>query len=111
MVTIPYWFIRYGLPAGFLLLATVAILFARHAAPRRSTPWRLRVRPQRRRSAAARPRAEGARATDVYSVRSGDTLGTIAERFGTTVDGLLALNPGIDPRALRVGADAPRRTR
>ncbi len=47
-----------------------------------------------------RPKAES---TDVYSVRSGDTLGTIAERFGTTVDGLLALNPGIDPRALRVG--------
>ena len=38
-----------------------------------------------------------------YSVRSGDTLGTIADRFETTVDQLLALNPGIDPRALRVG--------
>jgi LysM repeat protein len=36
-------------------------------------------------------------------VRSGDTLGTIADRFGTTVDQLLVLNPGIDPRALRVG--------
>jgi LysM repeat protein len=36
-------------------------------------------------------------------VRSGDTLGTIAGRFGTTVDELLALNPGIDPRALHVG--------
>jgi LysM repeat protein len=36
-------------------------------------------------------------------VRSGDTLGTIADRFGTTVDELLVLNPGIDPRALRVG--------
>jgi LysM repeat protein len=36
-------------------------------------------------------------------VRSGDTLATIAERFGTTVDELLVLNPGIDPHALRVG--------
>jgi LysM repeat protein len=30
-------------------------------------------------------------------------LATIADRFGTTVDHLLALNAGIDPRALRVG--------
>jgi len=38
-----------------------------------------------------------------YAVRSGDTLGSIAERFGTTIDRLMELNPGIDPRALRVG--------
>jgi LysM repeat protein len=36
-------------------------------------------------------------------VRSGDTLASIAERFGTTVDRLMELNPGIDPQALRVG--------
>jgi Tfp pilus assembly protein FimV len=101
MVTIPYWFIRYGLPAGFLLLATVAILFARNALhdDHAVAATRPAAAPQVR---AARPRPK-AESTEAYSVRSGDTLGTIAERFGTTVDGLLALNPGIDPRALRVG--------
>jgi hypothetical protein len=102
MVTIPYWFIRYGLPTAFLLLATVAILLARAglhddvAAPA--------VQPPAPAPAASRERARvrGSRAS-AYSVRSGDTLGTIAERFGTTVEQLLVLNPGIDPRALRVG--------
>jgi LysM repeat protein len=36
-------------------------------------------------------------------VRSGDTLASIAEKFGTTVDLLMELNPGVDPTALRVG--------
>jgi LysM repeat protein len=101
MVTIPYWFIRYGLPSGFLLLATVAILLARpalHSEPTavpRQPAAAPRVKPKPPRTASAR--------TPAYSVRSGDTLGRIAERFGTTVDELLVLNPGIDPRALRVG--------
>jgi LysM repeat protein len=103
MVTIPYWFIRYALPAAFLLLATVTVLLVRAAiydgAPAPAvepapTPTPV-VTPHHARTRSARVSA--------YSVRSGDTLGTIAERFGTTVDQLLVLNPGIDPRALRVG--------
>jgi Tfp pilus assembly protein FimV len=104
MVTIPYWLIRYGLPAGFLLLATVAILIARpvlHAEDgasvvRRSAP------PPPARAAARPPPARAPRSTG-YAVRSGDTLATIAERLGTTVDELMVLNPGIDPHALHVG--------
>jgi len=38
-----------------------------------------------------------------YVVRSGDTLGAIAGRFGTTVDTLLGLNPGVEPTTLRPG--------
>jgi LysM repeat protein len=38
-----------------------------------------------------------------YVIRSGDTLGAIAERFGTTVEALLRLNPGIEPTALTPG--------
>jgi LysM repeat protein len=38
-----------------------------------------------------------------YAVRSGDTLASIADKFGTTVDRLMELNPGVDPTALRVG--------
>lgn len=102
MVTIPYWFIRYGLPTAFLMLATVAILGMRAALHEDSAAATVRppapppvttVEPRRTRSARA----------SAYSVRSGDTLGTIAERFGTTVEQLLVLNPRIDPQALRVG--------
>ena len=38
-----------------------------------------------------------------YTVQSGDTLGQIAGRFGTTVDRIQALNNLADPRALRIG--------
>ena len=38
-----------------------------------------------------------------YRVQEGDTLGAIAAEFDTTVDDLLALNPGIDPVALSPG--------
>jgi LysM repeat protein len=38
-----------------------------------------------------------------YTVQSGDTLGTIAAKTGTTVARLEQLNPGIDPTALRIG--------
>jgi LysM repeat protein len=38
-----------------------------------------------------------------YVVQSGDTLGSIAQKYGTTVDALTTLNPGIDPTALHIG--------
>jgi LysM repeat protein len=38
-----------------------------------------------------------------YVIRSGDTLGAIAERVGTTIDALVRLNPGIEPTALTPG--------
>jgi LysM repeat protein len=103
MVTIPFWFIRYGLPACFLLLATVAILLVRHAVHAEESAPAARV------TVTAPPRVAPTRArvrqthASAYSVRSGDTLGAIAERFSTTVDALILLNPGIDPHALRVG--------
>jgi nucleoid-associated protein YgaU len=38
-----------------------------------------------------------------YTVVSGDTLAGIAAKTGTTVARLEQLNPGVDPKALRVG--------
>ena len=103
MVTIPYWLIRYGLPAGFLLLVTVAILVTRNVVHDEQAAPALRPSPPPpARVATQRPRARNPRASG-YSVRSGDTLAAIADRLGTTVDELLTLNPGIDPHALRVG--------
>jgi Tfp pilus assembly protein FimV len=102
MVTIPYWFIRYGLPTAFLLLATGAILVLRPVVHDEPTAPALHEPPPPARVARERAHVESTRAS-AYSVRSGDTLGTIAERFGTTVDELLVLNPGTDPHSLRVG--------
>jgi len=38
-----------------------------------------------------------------YVIQSGDTLGSIAEKYSTTVDELMTLNPGVDPTALQPG--------
>lgn len=38
-----------------------------------------------------------------YTIRAGDTLSQIAERFRISLDALLQANPGKDPNALRVG--------
>ena len=40
---------------------------------------------------------------EYYVVQSGDTLGSMAEKYSTTVDELMTLNPGIDPTALHIG--------
>lgn len=40
-----------------------------------------------------------------YEVREGETLSAIAARFGSTVDGIVALNPGLDPDRIRVGQE------
>lgn len=42
----------------------------------------------------------GPRKKKFYRVKSGDTLESIAAKFNTTVDDLLALNPTVDPLAL-----------
>lgn len=49
-----------------------------------------------------------------YRVRSGDTLGAIAERVDVPVEELLELNPNVDPQSLRAGQRLrlrPRRAR
>lgn len=48
---------------------------------------------------APQPRPQRAR----YTIKSGDTLGAIAEQTGVSVDSLQELNPEIDPQALIAG--------
>ncbi|MGI6081974.1 MAG: LysM peptidoglycan-binding domain-containing protein [Limnochordia bacterium] len=40
---------------------------------------------------------------DVYTVRTGDTLWALAQRFHTTIETLLKLNPGLNPNELHIG--------
>lgn len=41
--------------------------------------------------------------TQSYIIKSGDTLRLLAQRYGCTVQEILALNPGITPEHLQVG--------
>ena len=100
---------RFAAPAAFLLAATIAILLIRSVladeAPARSTP------PAAATHAAPKPKPTATRATttapttpqETYAIRAGDTLGVVADRYDTTVEALVELNPGIDPTSLQVG--------
>lgn len=38
-----------------------------------------------------------------YTIKQGDTLFSIGQRYGVSVQSLLSANPGIDPNSLRIG--------
>jgi LysM repeat protein len=59
-----------------------------------------KARTKRKKSQA---RSQGKLPQNVYIVKSGDTLGGIAERTGVPVEKLLSLNPGLDQFSLRSG--------
>ncbi len=89
---------RYAIPVLLLLLVTVGALIVRGALD--DSEPAARAKP-----AARAPAKVGVKraAVKFHLVESGDTLGGIAERYGTTVARLHVLNPSIDAGALRVG--------
>jgi LysM repeat protein len=101
---------RFAAPAAFLAAATVAILLIRSgfADGRPSAPTRPAVtapattpsRTATTRRPTTRPSTAG---QERYAIRAGDTLGIVADRYDTSVEALVELNPGIDPTALQVG--------
>lgn len=44
-----------------------------------------------------------AKGRKTYTVRAGDNLSQIAQRYNLTVDQLQELNPDVDPQAIRAG--------
>jgi len=113
---------RYGAPAAFLAAVTIAVILIKsglnggsgatttaglfptttRAATRAATTTNKLVltAPQTSTATTTETTTPGA---EYYAVQGGDTLGSIAQKHGTTVDDLMTLNPGIDPTALHIG--------
>ena len=106
---------RFGAPAAFLAAATIAVLLIK-AGLGGGSGSKPTTAPQ---STAARVTTTQPSTTkklvitDVgtttttagqyYVIQSGDTLGSIALKYNTTVEQLMSLNPGVNPNALRPG--------
>lgn len=48
-------------------------------------------------------RSAGTAATRTHAVKSGETLTTIARNYGVKLESLVAANPGLDPRRMKIG--------
>ena len=112
---------RYGAPAAFLAAVTIAVILikaglnsgsgstttvglppttaATTTRPTTTTKLVLTT-PQSTTATTTETTTPGA---EYYMVQSGDTLGSIAQKYSTTVDELMTLNPGIDPTTLPIG--------
>ena len=109
---------RYGAPAAFLAAVTIAVILIKAglnggtgstttvglsttaATTTKPTTTKLVLTAPPSTTATTETTTPGA---EYYAVQSGDTLGSIAQKYGTTVNALTTLNPGIDPTALHIG--------
>ena len=98
---------RYAAPAAFLAAATIAILIVRAglssdetAVPPPAQTTTVEEPPGTTTTPGTTTAASGA---EFYEIEPGDTLAVVAERFDTTVEELLVLNPEVDPVALTIG--------
>jgi hypothetical protein len=89
-------FARYGAPLAFLAAVTAAVLLVR-AGLDSSPP------PSPEPTQVVTTTGKSPTTKRYYRVRPGDSFATIAARLDTTPEELQALNPGIEPTALRVG--------
>jgi LysM repeat protein len=92
---------RYGAPAAFLAAVTIAVLLVRSGLQTKASPGTTSVA-----TTQSTPTTTGTTTVQqkqFYRLRSGETLSDVAVRFSTTVEDLLALNPGIEPTNLNVG--------
>lgn len=112
---------RYGAPAAFLAAVTIAAILVKAGLNGSSTTTVAITSSSTARTTTAATTTtklvltapSGSTTTtttetttpgaEYYVVVSGDTLGSIAQKYNTTVDELTTLNLGIDPTALTVG--------
>jgi LysM repeat protein len=94
---------RYGAPAAFLAAVTIAVLLVRSGLQTESSPGTTTVATTRGTSTPGTTTTTTVKRPRFYRLRAGETLSDVAIRFDTTVEDLLALNPGIEPTNLRVG--------
>ncbi|MDQ2910256.1 MAG: LysM peptidoglycan-binding domain-containing protein [Actinomycetota bacterium] len=92
---------RYGAPAAFLAAVTIAVLLVRSGLQTKAAPGTTSVATTR--STSTRTGTTIVKRKQFYRLRIGETLSDVAIRFKTTVEELLALNPGIEPTNLNVG--------
>ena len=113
---------RYGAPAAFLAAVTIAVILIKAGLnggsgatttvarlpttstatkPTTTTTKLVLTGPQA--STTTTTTETTTPGAEYYLVQSGDTLGSIAQKYKTTVDGLMTLNPGTDPTALHIG--------
>jgi LysM repeat protein len=112
-------FAHYAAPAAFLLAATILAILIHSALDGGSTPGRTTTTlgPVTRPSTAKAPPQKTRTVTNANTstsgttvagaqyatVQSGDTFGSIAARYSTSVSELEALNPGVSSNSLQVG--------
>ena len=101
---------RYAAPAAFLAAATIAVLIVRAGLSNGETASTPTVTTTATTTVAEPGRTTTAAGTttapsgaEFYEIEPGDTLAVVAERFDTTVEELLVLNPEVDPVALTIG--------
>jgi LysM repeat protein len=109
---------RYGAPGAFLVAVTIAVILIKaglNAGSGSTTTAALPTTPTTTKAATTTTKLvltspQGTTTTETtapgaeyYVVQSGDTLGSIAGTYSTTVDELMTLNPGIDPTAMHIG--------
>lgn len=108
---------RYGAPAAFLLAVTIAVLLIKSGLDSGSQKQTVAAPPTTARTTTtAAPTTtitltnSGTVSTTTapanaqyYTIQSGDTLGSIASKYNTSVDQLLTWNPGLDPTTLQPG--------
>jgi LysM repeat protein len=112
---------RYGAPAAFLAAVTIAAILVKAGLNGNSSTTVPTVSTRAQTTTGATTTTKlvlttpqgtttGTTTTETttpgaeyYVVKGGDTLGSIAQAYNTTVQQLMTLNPGVDPTALTVG--------
>ena len=106
---------RYAAPAAFLAAATIAVVLVRsglengetEAPPAATTTAQVTTTGPAQTATTTTTETTGTTTdpagAEYYEIEAGDTLAVVADRFDTTVEQLLVLNPDVDPVALTIG--------